>query len=74
MAISSKATGKPAAQVRISTPSTMADYRATQYTWVSTELKPKVGQFITCAPDKREWLVDLVGVVVNHFEGLATWK
>lgn len=69
-----KVTGKPAVQVCISTPSTTVLGMWVQYTWVSTELKPKVGQVITCPPDKRPWTIEWAGVVVNHFEGLATWK
>jgi len=67
-------TGKPAVQVRLTSPATEAGYLRTYYTWVSTELKPKIGMVIVCPPDKTEWTVDWAGTLQNNFEGLTSWK
>ena len=38
-----KQTGKPAVQIEVRTPAKEAEYERVLVTWVSTELKPKVG-------------------------------
>jgi len=65
-----KVTGKPAVQIEVRTPAKEADYERVLVTWVSTELKPKVVN----PPDKTEWTVAKVYSMVNHFEGLPSWR
>ena len=69
-----KVTGKAAVQVHLQTPAKDDGYTRNIMTWVSTELKPKVGQVITAPPDKTEWTIAWVGTLVNHFEGLPSWR
>ena len=69
-----KQTGKPAMQIEVSTPAKEAAYERVLVTWVSTELKPKVGTIIVNPPDKTEWTVTKTYSMVNHFEGLPSWK
>ena len=69
-----KSTGKPAVQLELRAPANEADYERVLVTWVSTELKPKVGMVIVNPPDKTEWTIRTVYTLVNHFEGLPSWK
>ena len=73
-----KVTGKAAVQVQLQSahPYSMPEdgmFRNLM-TWVPTELKPKVGQVITAPPDKTEWTIVWAGTLVNHFEGLPSWR
>ena len=69
-----KQTGKPAVQIEVRTPAKEAGYERVLVTWVSTELKPKVGMGIVNPPDKTEWTIAKVYSIVNHFEGLPSWR
>jgi len=69
-----KVTGKPAVQIEVRTLAKEAEYERVLVTWVSTELKPKVGIVIVNPPDKTEWTVAKVYSMVNHFEGLSSWR
>jgi len=69
-----KATGKPAMQLELRTPAKEAGYERVLVTWVSTELKPKVGMVLVNPPDKTEWTVAKAYGLVNHFEGLPSWR
>jgi len=69
-----KVTGKPAVQIEVRTTAKEAEYEHVLVTWISTEFKPKVGMVIVNPPDKTEWTVAKVYSMVNHFEGLPSWK
>ena len=69
-----KRTGKPAVQIEVRAPAKEAGYERVLVTWVSTEIKPKVGTIIVNPPDKTEWTVTKTYSMVNHFEGLPSWK
>ena len=69
-----KVTGKPAVQIEVRTLAKEAEYERVLVTWVSTEFKPKVGMVIVNPPDKTEWTVAKVYSMVNHFEGLSSWR
>jgi hypothetical protein len=69
-----KQAGKPAVQIELRTPAKEAEYARVLVTWVSTELKPKVGMVIVNPPDKTEWTVTKTYSMVNHFEGLPSWR
>lgn len=69
-----KQAGKPAVQIEARTPAKEAGYERVLVTWVSTELKPKVGMILVNLPDKTEWTVAKAYALINHFEGLPSWK
>lgn len=69
-----KVAGKPAVQVELRTPSKDAGLDRVVVTWVSTEVKPKIGMVLVNPPDKTEWTVVKAYTIVNHFEGLPSWR
>jgi hypothetical protein len=69
-----KVTGKPAVQVELRAPAKEVGYERVLVTWVSTEVKPKVGMTLTSPPDKTVWTVAKAYTLVNHFEGLPSWR
>lgn len=69
-----KVTGKPAVQLELRAPTNNPNLDRVVVTWVSTEVKPKVGMILVAPPDKTEWTVAKAYTLVNHFEGLPSWK
>ena len=47
-----KQAGKPAVQIEVRTPAKEAEYERVLVTWVSTELKPKIGTIIVNPPQQ----------------------
>lgn len=69
-----KIAGKPAAQIELRAAHKETGYERVLVTWIGAELKPKVGMVVVNPPDKTEWTVAKVYTMVNHFEGLPSWR